>query len=396
MQIMSYSYQFRLKIIKLVTEQDYGIREVAKLHQISHALVIYWLKAFRERGLDGVKSPHTNLQTPKIVKPKMKMKKKDIEIPETTDFSPKAFKKLQRARLGSCGDCLPKGVGGTRPSKTTTEKRKIIESLKPDHALNDLLRVAKMPRSSFYYKEIKRDYHEVKEAILSLYKKNRKREGYRPMTCKLRQIGFNLNHKTVLKLMNELGIHSILRKKRHGKRGKTSHIAPNLLNRDFTATALNQKWVTDVTEFHVGQEKLYFSPLMDLANREIIAYHFSTRPKFSLVKKMLAQGLSRLKPTECPIVHSDQGVLYGTAEWVKMLEGKAVQSMSRRGNCYDNAVIESFFAILKSECFYSRTYHSMAELQAEIEEYLVYYNQKRIKLAFKGLSPVQYRAQYLS
>ena len=87
---MSYSYQFRLKIIKLVTEQDYGIREVAKLHQISHALVIYWLKAFRERGLDGVKSPHTNLQTPKIVK--LKMKKKDIETPETTDFSPKAFK----------------------------------------------------------------------------------------------------------------------------------------------------------------------------------------------------------------------------------------------------------------------------------------------------------------
>jgi len=86
---MSYSYQFRLKIIKLVTEQDYGIREVAKLHKISHALVIYWLKAFRERGLDGVKSPHTNLQTPKIVKPKMKKK-------DTTDFSPKAFKKLQR------------------------------------------------------------------------------------------------------------------------------------------------------------------------------------------------------------------------------------------------------------------------------------------------------------
>ena len=91
---MSYSYQFRLKIIKLVTEQDYGIREVAKLHQISHTLVIYWLKAFRERGLDGVKSPHTTLQPPKIVK--SKMKKKDIEIPETTDFSAKAFKKLQR------------------------------------------------------------------------------------------------------------------------------------------------------------------------------------------------------------------------------------------------------------------------------------------------------------
>ena len=129
---MSYSYQFRLKIIKLVIEQDYGIREVAKLHKISHALVIYWLKAFRERGLDGVKSPHTTLQPPKIVK--SKMKKKDIEIPETTDFLPKV---TTRARLGSCGDCLPKGVGGARPTKTTTEKRKIIKRLKPNHVLND-------------------------------------------------------------------------------------------------------------------------------------------------------------------------------------------------------------------------------------------------------------------
>ena len=133
-----------MKIIKLVTEQDYGIREVAKLHQISHALVIYWIKAFRERGLDGVKSPYTNLQTPRIVK--------------------------------------------------------------SNHALNDLLHVSKMPRLGFYYKEVKRNYHEEKEAILSLYKKNKNRDGYRPMTLKLRQRGFYLNHKTVLKLMNELPI----------------------------------------------------------------------------------------------------------------------------------------------------------------------------------------------
>ena len=130
--------------------------------------------------------------------------------------------------------------------------------MKLNHALNDLLRVAKMPCSSFYYKEIKRNYHEAKEAILSLYKKNKNRDGYRPMTLKLRQRGFHLNHKTVLQLMNELGIHSILRKKRHGKRGKTSHIAPNLLNRDFTATALNQKWVTDVTEFQIVKKRFIF------------------------------------------------------------------------------------------------------------------------------------------
>ena len=87
---MSYSYQFRLEIIKLVTEQDYGIREVAKLHQISHALVIYWLKAFRERGLDGVKSPHTNLQTPKIVQ--SKMKKKTLKFQKLQTFHLKRLK----------------------------------------------------------------------------------------------------------------------------------------------------------------------------------------------------------------------------------------------------------------------------------------------------------------
>lgn len=126
---------------------------------------------------------------------------------------------------------------------------------------------------------------------------------------KLPQIGWGLNHKTVLKLMKALCICSILRKKRHEKCGKTSHIAPNMLNRNFTSTVLNQKWGTDVTEFHIGQEKLYFSPLMDLANQEIIAYHFATRPKFSLVKRLLEHGLSRLKPTEYSIIHSGQGVL---------------------------------------------------------------------------------------
>ena len=124
---MSYSYQFRLKIIKLVTEQDYGIREVAKLHQISHALVIYWLKAFRERGLDGVKSPYTNLKTSKIVKPKIK--KKDIEIQETTDFSPKAFKKLQRElALASAEIAYLKELEALDRQKQRQKKEKLLKA----------------------------------------------------------------------------------------------------------------------------------------------------------------------------------------------------------------------------------------------------------------------------
>ena len=151
---MSYSYQFRLKIIKLVTEQDYGIREVAKLHNIPHSAVIYWLKAFRERGLDGVKSPHTNLQTLKIVK--SKMKKKDIEIPETTDFSPKAFKKLQRElALARAEIAYLKELEVLDRQKQRQKKRKLIERLKPNHALNDLLRVAKTPEVFIGKKDVR-------------------------------------------------------------------------------------------------------------------------------------------------------------------------------------------------------------------------------------------------
>ena len=116
-----------MKIIKLVTEQDYGIREVAKLHKISHALVIYWLKAFRERGLDGVKLPYTNLKTSKIVKPKIK--KKDIEIQETTDFSPKAFKKLQRElALASAEIAYLKELEALDRQKQRQKKEKLLKA----------------------------------------------------------------------------------------------------------------------------------------------------------------------------------------------------------------------------------------------------------------------------
>lgn len=158
-----------------------------------------------------------------------------------------------------------------------------------------------------------------------------------------------------------------MKAKRHKKYGKPGHIAPNLLERDFTATRLKQKLVTDVTEFRVGNEKLYLSPMMDLANREIIAYHIGRRPNFTLVATMLKQTLAQLDKNDLPIIHSDQGCLYGLERWLKMLireDGShyAVQSMSHRGNCYDNAVMESFFSLLKSECFYGRHFSSVDEL----------------------------------
>ncbi|PJG83441.1 hypothetical protein CVP04_04770 [Caviibacterium pharyngocola] len=273
--------------------------------------------------------------------------------------------------------------------------------MKDKHKLPLLLQILCLSRSTYYYKTTAKDKTVIRQQIRRIYEANDRRDGYRILRVKLRERGIFLSSKTVLSHMQALGIQSSVKAKRRRKWGKTSHIAPNLLERDFTANKLKQKLVTDVTEFRVGNEKLYLSPMMDLANREIIAYEIGKRPSFALVSKMLKKTLKQLKPDDLPIIHSAQGVLYGLTRWRELLireDGSpyAMQSMSRRGNCYDNAVIESFFSVLKSECFYTKQFANIAELEQTLHNYIRYYNEERIKLSLKNLSPANYRAQYLS
>ena len=168
----------------------------------------------------------------------------------------------------------------------------------------------------------------------------------------------------------------------------------NDLNRQFHAERPNQKWVTDVTEFKVQGMKLYLSPIMDLYNGEIVAYQIKRQPVFDLVGQMLEEAIKKLSPDERPMIHSDQGWQYQHENYRHMLEKHSLkQSMSRRGNCPDNAAMESFFGTLKSEFFYLNSFDSIESLEAGLVEYIQYYNQERIKLKLKGLSPVQYREQ---
>jgi putative transposase len=195
--------------------------------------------------------------------------------------------------------------------------------------------------------------------------------------------------------MLELGLKSLVRvKKYRSYRGNVGRIAPNLLNREFNASKPNEKWVTDVTEFHLFGQKIYFSPILDLYNGEIVAYNFEKRPVFPLVTKMLDKAFKRLNTGDSPILHSDQGWHYQMKKYQHLLkENKIIQSMSRKGNCLDNAVMENFFGLLKSELFYLQEFKSIEDFILELEKYIHYYNHKRIKTKLKGLSPVQYRVQ---
>lgn len=274
-----------------------------------------------------------------------------------------------------------------------------MTGLRRRFSLSLLLRVSGLSRSTFYYHlkaQGAEDQHALlKTRISAIYARHKGRYGYRRVTAELRRAGESVNHKKVQRLMQILGLKSLVRPKKYRSyRGEIGRVAPNLLQRKFDAHQPNMKWVTDVTEFNVKGQKLYLSPVMDLFNGEIIAYESNTRPLFNLVSDMLKKALKRLSPTDRPMLHSDQGWHYQQRHYRKILAEKGVtQSMSRRGNCLDNAAMESFFGTLKSEFFHLNKFSTIAELQAGIKRYIHYYNHHRIKLKLKGLSPVQYRTQ---
>lgn len=271
--------------------------------------------------------------------------------------------------------------------------------LRHKHDLKALLGHAKLARSSYYYhtKERPKDkYFEIKELIKAIYDQHKGRMGYRRITVLLRQQGYVINHKTVLRLMRLMGLKSIIRvRKYRSYKGNLGKIAPNILDRDFKAAQPNQKWATDITEFNVAGKKLYLSPIIDLFNAEIVSYEISERPTFDQIEAMLQKAFGRLGANPDLILHSDQGWQYQMKQYQRLLKSKGIiQSMSRKGNCLDNAVIENFFGILKCELYYLTKFTSIDHLRQEIRNYIDYYNNDRIKLNLNGMSPSQYRAHY--
>ena len=276
-----------------------------------------------------------------------------------------------------------------------------IQELRREYPLAMLLEIAQLPRATFYYHLKQRKnpdkYASAKEEITAIYHENRGRYGYRRITTELRKRNILLNHKTVQRLMKEMGIVCRVRiKKYRSYKGEVGKIAPNLLGRNFQADRPNQKWVTDVTEFHLFGEKLYLSPILDLHSRDIVSYVISERPVLSMVTTMLEKAFAKLSNSEILLLHSDQGWQYQHKHYQRMLQEKGIQqSMSNKGNCLDNAVMENFFGLLKSELLYLQEFESMDHFKQELVEYLDYYNNRRIKTKLKGLPPALHRQQAL-
>ena len=278
----------------------------------------------------------------------------------------------------------------------------MIQELRREHNLAILLEIAQLPKATFYYHRKNQDkkdkYAQAKAEITAIFHENKGRYGYRRITDALRNQGFGLNHKTVQRLMKELGLVCRVRMKKYRSyKGEAGKVADNELNREFRAEKPNQKWVTDVTEFRLFGQKLYLSPILDLYSGDIVTYTISDSPNLLMVTTMLEQAFQQIPDNTGLLLHSDQGWHYQHKQYRRMLEEKGVkQSMSRKGNCYDNSVMENFFGHLKSELLYLQEFDSVEHFKAELIDYIDYYNNQRIKARLKGLPPALHRQQALS
>jgi len=286
--------------------------------------------------------------------------------------------------------CLPKGVESLRQKADRKGQSQTVQTLRAQHPLKYLPHIANLPKSSFYYHHQNRsDPDETDKALLvEIYRRHKGRYGQRRIAAAL-----DWNRKKVARLMKQLELKALVRAKKAYRHPAMGEISEHLLKHRFKARKPNEKWLTDVTELKGKDGKLYLSPILDLFNREIVAYAMSRRADSEMVKEMLEKAAPRLTD-KGTMLHSDQGVLYRTAGYRELLaEHSMIQSMSRKANCWDNAPMESFFAVLKTECFYRAGELTADELMKQIDDYMDYYNRERCSLKLKKLSPVAYRTQ---
>lgn len=279
------------------------------------------------------------------------------------------------------------------------------------------MKIAKLPKSTYFYTINKENKDAKNEEIIveikDIYHDHKGRYGYRRVTLELLNRGYRVNHKKVKRLMSLEALYGITPKAKYKSyKGDMHGVVKNYIldkvidktnhktyyERDFCTKECNEKWSTDVSEFHIASGKLYLSPILDMHSGEIISFNISRSPNYKQVKTMLEDAFKKYKTLDGLILHSDQGWQYQMREYHKALKDKnVIQSMSRKGNCLDNSPMENFFGIMKREMFYGHEYEfkSLDQLEIEMNNYIDYYNNKRIKTKLKGLTPVQYRNQSL-
>ena len=388
----SFPPEFKLAAVMRVLSGESAQAVAYSLGMPNCTLVTGWLRAYREKGVDGLES-----------RPKGRKRhaEEEAQIPGAGRAGEAQAGELHadpRERLLKKLEGLG-GVGGAKPRRKYEAILQTKEEL-PEARLTDLLSVAGLPKSTYFYEAGRRDFDaknaDLIKRIEGIFASSKGRYGVRRVTAELCSAGIAANHKKVQRLMAKLGL-SAKRKTVHynSYRGNVGKVADDLIiteyvrkdgqihhKSDSSCPGPNRKWTTDVSQFAFPWGKCYLSPIKDMYDGRIVAYDLSLRADMSQAKRMLERAFSLGYDLRGLIFHSDQGWQYQQTWYVKQLKDKGIlQSMSRKGNCLDNCIMESFFGTMKNEMFYGHEseYGSFESFKKAVDEYIAWYNVTRIR-----------------
>jgi putative transposase len=308
---------------------------------------------------------------------------------------------LEQDVLKKANELIKKDVGIDQRLLTNREKTHLVDALTHVYTLTDLLTEVDLARSSYFYHRAKLGvadkYADVRRTMAEIFERNHCCYGYRRIKASLSELRLRVSEKVVQRLMKqEQLVAATSKRRRYGSYlGEISPAPANLLNRDFSAAAPNEKWLTDITEFQIPAGKVYLSPMIDCFDGMVVSWTIGTRPDAELVNTMLDAAIESVGASDVrPVIHSDRGAHYRWPGWLsRIADAKLVRSMSRKGCSPDNAACEGFFGRLKTELFYPRDWMTTTidEFVAALDSYIRWYNEKRIKLSLGFRSPVEHR-----
>lgn len=278
-------------------------------------------------------------------------------------------------------------------------KYRAIERNKGNQPVNGMCRFFRVSRSGYYAYAKREGRLGKEEKLVELIRRCQQAAhgtyGYRRIGIWLARHGVQANHKAVLRIMNKYGLLAQIRRRRkYRQMGEQLHRYPNILNRNFSATKPNQKWATDISYIQTPQGTLYLSMIRDLFDNSIVSYRVGTDQSIQLVLQTIRKAKEKEAVTAEVQLHSDQGFQYTSQAYFALTQNYGITpSMSRRGNCYDNAMAENFFSILKTECIRRHKPKTIDQARQLIDNYIYFYNHERIQTKSK-LTPLEKRRQF--
>jgi len=404
-----YPPEFKYRAVQMVIVEGLSSHKVAEIMGCGHgALVSGWVRTYRQKGVIGMEHPDKPIGKKKPDTPKAKLSDaSSLEeyARELEAENERLAKENERLRFEAdvahaIVEVKSKKDGGLNVSLiSNTEKTEVIDSLRPKYTLKSLLVYLEIAPSSYEYcQQIKSrpdKYEHERVLIIDEFLNNKGIYGYRRITASINKADGEqqISKRIVRRIMREEDLKGKQTRRRYNSyKGKVGKVAGNVLGRNFKAKGPLEKVVTDVTEFKVLRQKIYLAPLLDLYSGEVLSYSVGQHPTVEFILDMFNPEVrEKLSSSNCT-AHSDQGFQYQHISYQALLEQLGcTQSMSRRGNCLDNAPAESFFGHLKVEFFYDEEFESIEQFYKKLDEYIWWYNNTRIKMGLGGLSPVEYR-----